>query len=1459
MLVLSIPGVQTSLGNYATKKLNEEFGTNINIDKVGLQFNGDVEFKNIFIEDYKKDTLISIAELNTSILSIRNFYNNKMTFGDIDIMDLFFNIKTYKGSRDTNLDVFVKKLEGDNPQKGDGSFLLSSSDVSIYNGIFKLSDENRETVERLDFKDLNINATDFLIKGSDVSTRINTLSFIDSRGLTMKNMMTNFKYTRTGMTFDNLNIKTPESVLKGQLQFLYKREDLQFFTDKVLVEATFEDSEVLLDELNIIYNEFGANQRAKFRVDLSGTLNNLKASNLNLQTSRNTNVRGNIDFENLFNKEENNFYMDGDFSNLTSTYKDLTALLPNVIGDAIPSTFDRLGRFTVVGNTQITSSAVNANIEIDTEIGFVDSNLKITKVDDIDNATYKGKVVFENFDFGAFLDDPKIGIGSLNFDVDGNGFLTDNLDTKVKGDIYEVVYNNYNYSRIKVAGNVRNKIFDGNLIVNDRNLQLNFNGLVDFSEEVKKYDFEANVDYANLNTLNFVKKDSISIFKSRLNMNMNSSNLDDAYGVISFSNTTYTNEHDEYYFKKFDISSRFDGGIRYIEFKSPDIIEGDLKGRFVFRDLKKLFENSIGHIYTNYIPHEVRTDQGIDFNFKIYNKIAEVIFPEIELGKNTFIRGRVESDETNFQLTFKSPQIKVYDYFANNIELQVDNSNPLFNTYVEVDSLNTKFYNVSKFNLINVTVNDTLFMRSEFKGGKRNDDSFNLSFYHTINEENQSVLGFKKSDFTVKDRKWFVNEKNDTLNKMSFDKGLTEFNLDNFKISHKREEIKLSGFLKDSTEKDIRLNFKNVNLAKITPDVDSLALAGNVNGKLDVLQKNGSYLPNSTIVINDFKINNFPLGDFDASITGNEDLTNYVVDAVIKNDISESFAAKGAISVIGKQSNIDVDLTFEDFNLEPLNPLLDGVLNNIRGLVKGKARVLGDLKRPSINGELTLNKSGFGIPYLNVDYAFNENASVTLKEQSFVFNNIQLTDTKFNSSGRLDGSLSHVNLSKWGLDLNIDTNRFLILDTEETEEALYYGRGFMGGRAEIFGPTEQLTISVTAETKPGTVFKIPLNDTESFGDNSYIHFITKEEKEARDKGEEVVFEEIQGLELDFEIDITEDADLEIIIDKNTGHSLKGKGVGIVLVEINTNGKFNMWGDFSVFEGKYNFAYGGLVQKQFIVQPGGTINWEGDPLEAQLNMLAVYKTQANPSPLLDNPINRSIPVELNIQLTGELQQPIPDFNIEFPNVNSAVKSELQYRLDSPDDMQNQALYLLSTGAFAGGLDELNFSGTIAERLNGIISSLFSNGNGKFNLGVNYEAGQSTPDYQTNDRVGFTLQTQISDRVLINGKVGVPIGGADAANTVVAGDVQIDFLLNDEGTLVAKVFNRENSIRNFGEDIGYTQGIGLSYNVDFDTFKELIQNLFKKKAKEDVIEDESTEKTKEDALPDFITHKTASQKE
>lgn len=1428
--------------------INDDFGTHINIDKVGLQFNGDVELKNIYIEDFKQDTLISITELNTSILSVRNLINGRLVFGDIDIYGLLFNVKTYKGETDTNLDVFVAKFDDDNPRKEKSGFLLSSSDVSIYDGVFKLSDENKTSEKILDFEDLNINATNFLINGSDVSARINTLALKDSRGVVIKNMMTNFSYTLQDMTFANLEIKTTNSILKGDLKFSYNREDFKNFEDKVNVKAKFTDSNILLNELNTFYNEFGENQHAKFSVDLSGTLNNLKANNLNLDTSTNSKIIGSFNFKNLFNKEENNFYMFAKFSNLTSTYKDLKALLPNVLGQSIPSSFDRLGKFTLIGQTELTPSTILADLSIETELGFVNSNLSMTKIDNIDNASYKGRVMFNDFDFGTLVNDPNFGHVSLDVDVNGTGFVAETIDTQVKGDVFQIEFNNYNYQNIKVAGNVRNRIFDGNFDVNDNNLKLNFNGLADFSEKIKKYDFETNVFYADLKKLNFVKNDSISIFQSNVRMNMNASDLDDAYGQVAFKNTSYKNQNDIYYFKEFAISSRFEDKTRFVQINSPDIIEGTMSGQFVFNDIAKLFKNAIGSIYTNYIPYKVKQNQSINFNFKIYNKIIEVFYPEIRLGKNTFIRGQVESNEKGFQLTFKSPEIKYLDYFANNIELQVDNNNPLFNTYIEVDSIKTKYYNVSKFNLINVTVNDTLFMRSEFYGGNKNKDSYNLSFYHTINEENKSVIGFKQSDITIKDNVWFINEKKDNFNKISFDKNLTSFNIDNIRINHKNEEIQLSGILKDSTQKDIHLKFKNVDLAKITPDVDSLSFAGNVNGKLDILQKNGNYLPNSTITIDNFKVNDFELGSFNASIEGNDDLTNYLVDITIKDDASKSFSAYGNINVARYNSNIDVDLTFNKFNLVPLNPLLQDVLSNIRGEVSGKTRVSGNLKRPEINGELVANNAGFKIPYLNVDYDIADNTVIALKNQSFIFNKLQLTDTKFKSKGQLNGSLSHVNLSDWSLNFDLSTPRLLILNTSETEDALYYGTGFVGGTASIKGPTDQLVINVIGETKPGTIFKIPLSDTESFGDNSYIHFLSPEEKLARKNGVDYKFNEIKGLELDFDLDITEDAEIEIIINKDTGHGLKGRGNGGILVEINTNGKFNMFGDFSVFEGVYNFAYGGLIGKKFTVVPGGTLDWNGDPLKANINIEAIYKTQANPSPLLDNPINRSIPVELNINLTGELEQPEPSFDFEFPNVNSTLKSELQYRLESTEDRQNQALYLLSTGAFSRGLSELNFSGTIAERLNGIVNSIFSSDDSKFNVGINYEVGENRPDYKTDDRFDLTLQTQISDRVLINGKVGVPVGGE--TQTVVAGDVQIEFLLNEDGTLRAKVFNRENSIRNFGEEIGYTQGVGISYNVDFDTFKELLQKLFTNSKKRGEISNKEPDVETKSSLPDFV---------
>src|SRR5690554_4572696 len=261
-------------------------------------------------------------------------------------------------------------------------------------------------------------------------------------------------------------------------------------------------------------------------------------------------------------------------------------------------------------------------------------------------------------------------------------------------------------------------------------------------------------------------------------MKMKGTTIDDAVGSIQINKTSYKNQNDEYFFDDFEITSSFQDGVRDISVNSPDIIEGELSGEFVIADIGKLFENAIGSIYTNFKPHKVRENQYIDFNFKIYNKIVEVFVPDLILGKNTYVRGRVESDEKEFKLTFKSPEIKLFDYFANQIELQLDNKNPVFNTYVEIDSINTKFYDVSKFSLINVTLNDTVYVRTELIRSKDNRDRYNLNFYHTINPRNKSFVGVKESAVTFKGNERTTQDARDHLDEVIFDNKCTKVNIE---------------------------------------------------------------------------------------------------------------------------------------------------------------------------------------------------------------------------------------------------------------------------------------------------------------------------------------------------------------------------------------------------------------------------------------------------------------------------------------------------------------------------------------------------------------------------------------------------------------------------------------------------------------------------------------------------------
>ena len=1431
-IALSLPVVQTKIAHYATDKLNKDYGTNINIDQVAITFFGGVKLKSVLILDHHKDTLIYASRIKTSILDFKKLVDGNLLFGDLRLDDFYLQIKTYKKEKETNLDLFIAAF--DDGKKASGKFLMKSKNIYLTKSRFAMLDENRPNPKDVDFTQLNAHLTDFQIKGPDVTTNINSMTFHDHRGVKVDNLTCDFIYTKKSIVLNHLEVTTKESFLAGRVVLSYNRDNKDFsdFNNKVKFDVKVDSATLATNDIRHFYKELDKNQKFSLKSKIKGTLNDFYITNMDLKDYKFSTIKGDVNFKNLFPRSPGKFYMKGDFKRISSNYVDLIKLLPNILGKKLPTSLQKLGQFNFAGDIELTQQYINSDFVMNTALGIIESDLHMSDINNIDNAKYNGTIILDNFDVGDLINDKTIGKVSMNLDVDGKGFTQKYINTSFAGDVFQLKYNGYNYTKIIVDGSFKQPIFKGKFYVNDPNLFMDFNGVLDLSKKENIFDFHTKIDYANLVKLNFIK-DSISVFKGDIVVKASGNSFDNLQGNLLLTNASYQNKKDIYFVDYLSVNSSFDAsGERAIIVSSPDAVEGSVVGKYKFNQLQKMVENSLGSFYSNYKPNKVLPNQYLKFDFDINSKLIEIFNPDISLAKNTKLKGNISSESKNFKLDFSSPKVVAYENTFDNILVQVDNRNPLYNAYVQLDSIKTKHYKIRDFSMINTFSNDTLHFRTEFKGGKSGNDFYNLNFYHTINNDNKNVVGFNKSELQFKDYLWFLNENdNPEKSKIVFDKKLSNFSFDNLTASHGNQTINFIGTWNGKQNKDLQLTFDNVNLNKVTPDVEKFKFDGNLNGKINFKQSNAIFQPTSTLRIDSLKVNDIALGKMNLDIQGDETLRKFYLNSNLENENVEAFSANGDIQIVDDKTLLDIDLNFDKFNLGVLGKIGGDVITNIRGFASGSARIDGDFNSLDYNGRLFVDEAGLTIPYLNTDYVFDKNSVVDVTENKFIIRESNITDTKFNTKGSISGFIKHKQFSDWQLDLSIYTKRLLALNTVDQEDAAYYGNAFMNGSASIKGPTGNLMIKVDAESAKGTDIKIPINDAEAVQDSKYIRLKTPEEKKRKANANGAQAKNYNGLELEFNFEITEIANIEVILNRESGHGMKGKGNGTLLFRINTLGKFQMFGDFSVVSGSYNFKYGGLIDKKFDVKKGGSIIWTGDPMAAVLNLDAVYKTTANPAVLIDNPsFNKKVDVEVIIGVKGSLSNPEPDFNINFPNVSSSLKSEIQYKLDDKDTRQTQALYLLSTGSFLSqdGVSQNQLSNNLFEKASSLFSDIFSGDNDKISIAPEYIVADRTPGQQTDGRFGVTVSSKINDRITVNGKVGVPVGGI--TETAIVGDLEVQYRVNRDGTLNLRVFNKENDITYIGQGIGYTQGLGMSYEVDFDTFKELVNKIFKK----DVIE-------------------------
>jgi hypothetical protein len=397
------------------------------------------------------------------------------------------------------------------------------------------------------------------------------------------------------------------------------------------------------------------------------------------------------------------------------------------------------------------------------------------------------------------------------------------------------------------------------------------------------------------------------------------------------------------------------------------------------------------------------------------------------------------------------------------------------------------------------------------------------------------------------------------------------------------------------------------------------------------------------------------------------------------------------------------------------------------------------------------------------------------------------------------------------MDINLRPENFVITDLYPSDSAYFWGKSIVSGNINISGPINNIFLDADITTEKNTKIYIPISSSESLSEeNNFIRFIKDSiEQRKTGKGENYKFE-TGGFGMNIKLNVTPDAQVNIIPYENTGDIIT-TGEGKITLDLNREGSFSMLGTYTIDDGSYEFNLMNIINKNFRIQQGSRIDWYGDPADASVNIYAYYFIE-NVS-LRDLNINeyetKKTDVSCFIEITGTLLAPELKLYITLPDNTDDVYLQA-IKAFAEKEMNEQFLSLLLIESFMpiSGEKDVSTDATkfLQNALNNVlkrtgqdISIVFDNSN------IDNESDQVKVQYK---------RKILRGRVELKGNFGYEgnqFGGSQ--NEKYVGEFEIEGKLNEKGTIRIKGYNKAN---NKNESEGeYIQGIGVVWRGKFNS--------------------------------------------
>lgn len=1456
--------VQTILVSKATQYLEKKLGTKISIGKIDFRPFNVVLLKDVYIEDFNHDTIISAKKLKVS-LQLFDLDQNTLTLNKVSLNDAFINL--YSDSLGVmNLDALLSKLSSDTTTQSSGGkpFGFKINNISVEKSRFRLSSFKPQKLdyginfEDLFLNELNIEAKDFALNGDTISILIDNMNFIEKSGFKVDRFRSEFSMCSKHLNFDKLRIKAEGSNL--QLPYLHMNfdgmEKMSNFIQDVRLNIQFENSFINSKAISYIIPEVkNYDFSAAINGKVSGPVCDIRGKNITINSGAQTVLATNFHISGLPEIEQTMMIIDvKEFSTSSidiEKYKQIDTNQPII---SLPSSFEDLEKITYKGNFTGFINNFVAYGTLTSAVGKLSLDLSI-KPDTTQNTEFNGNVSTTNLELGKIVGTTSLGQISFNAQIKGTSDKNAQYSAFTDAKITHLEANDYNYSNLNISGNITNRTYVGSISLDDPNCKLNFLGKVDFSDSIPVFDFSAHVPKIDLVKLKLNPIDSISQASFLFSAKFSGNSLDNSKGEIKIVNSSYRNQNGEFKLSDITINADNNKDSKLISFQS-EFAEGELRSKYNYANIIDYLEN----ILFLYVPalntnskstsnqvlaeNPEYNDYIIKFRLKKTKKITDVIAPDFRIAENTSIFGILNPDYKTLTLKIKVPELTIGSNTYKDISIDGQTKDSLFEA-----SISTPYINLGGSIIRNISLSSLIRQNKlDFTFGWDNKQTpINKGVIKALANFNPADLqkgtlakiDIKASEFIINDSIWNI-----TPSSINYDTANIAIN--QFNIHNQKQSLSVTGNISSNPLDSIQVNLNNIDVSNLNFYLKSMGyeLGGRINGMAKVT---GVYL-NPTLFadidINRLFVNKREIGNvkFNSSWYNAEKKLSINLNNT-KND-TLTFETKGDIYT--ETNKLDFSIKIPKIQLVHFAPILDGVVSGLSGSINGNLRLTGTTSKPLLNGVLEIVNGTLMVDFMKAPYTIND--KVVFDNSNIVFKDFKIHDVN-KRIAKVNGSVSTGYFNDFTLNLNISPSNFQCINTTERDNELFYGTVYATGLVGITGKPDDINMNIAVRTDNKTVLFLPLSSSGEVTQNNFITFTNNNPDDIFIEEVAPVKEESStNMNLNFDIQVTPEAEVQIIIDKKLGDIIKASGSGNLKMEVNPfKDVFKIYGDYNIEKGDYLFTLQGVINKKFKIEEGSTLSWNGDPTDATMNIKAIYQVRTPLKDLFQDYTGRydsRVPVDCQILLTQKLLAPGIKFNIDFPNADAETKRLAESALNTEDVINRQFLGLLVINSFiTSGQQDRNpesnnssgigsgVSNTVSEMLSNQLSNWISQWSKTFDIGINYRPGSTTNNNLSSDEVELALSTQIlDDRVSINGNVNM---GNRSNSNPIAGDFSLDIKLNKSGKLRFKAFARSNDELISNTTQTYTTGAGIMYREEFNNFSDLLHRIKYTFKQEDIV--------------------------